>query len=339
MTKTRIPYWDNVKGILISFVVLGHLLQVDIENGGGTPLSQSLLCVIYFFHMPLFCFISGLFSKNTKARKEAGVSDLLVPLCVFQIAWLVIKLVTQHSPKVLLELLVPQFALWYLLALYVWRIIVDDIWCIRFAFTFSILLFFAIPFYEGLNNVFAIQRMAGFFVFFFAGFKVSTQMVEKLVKRIPMLVAVAIPLGFFAACYYFFSRELVSFADVFAVLIHGAHITDPPDMLKGVIFYGIAFIGAIVLSLCLLRIMLCVRDGYLTKIGRDTMPLYMIHGFVVAFGVWIYRRLFVVPQFWDVIIYFVFAVVIITIYSSSFFRDRYRSIMNSIQNRLTITVK
>ena len=123
------------------------------------------------------------------------------------------------------------------------------------------------------------------------------------------------------------------------MLIHGAHITDPPDMLKGVIFYGIAFIGAIVLSLCLLRIMLCVRDGYLTKIGRDTMPLYMIHGFVVAFGVWIYRRLFVVPQFWDVIISFVFAVVIITIYSSSFFRDRYRSIMNSIQNRLTITVK
>lgn len=46
MTKTRIPYWDNVKGISISFVVLGHLLQVDIENG-GTPLSQSLLCVIY----------------------------------------------------------------------------------------------------------------------------------------------------------------------------------------------------------------------------------------------------------------------------------------------------
>ena len=263
----------------------------------------------------------------------------MVPLCVFQTAWLVIKLITQHSLKVLLELLVPQFALWYLLALYVWRIIVDDIKRIRFAFIFSILLFFAIPFYEGLNNVFAIQRMVGFFVFFFAGFKVSVKTMEELAKKIPILVAVIIPLGCFAVCYYFFSQELVSFTDVFAVLIHGVHITDPSDMLKGVIFYGIAFIGAIVLSLCLLRIMLCVRDGYLTKIGRDTMPLYMIHGFVVAFGVWIYRRLFVVPQFWDVIIYFVFAVVIITICSSSFFRDRYRSIMNSIQNRLTITVK
>lgn len=299
--------------------------------GGGTPLSRSLLCVIYFFHMPLFCFISGLFSKNVRARKDAGVSDLLVPLCVFQIAWLVIKLVTQHSPKVLLELLVPQFALWYLLALYIWRIIIDDIQRIRFAFFFSILLFFVIPFYEGLNNVFAIQRMAGFFVFFFAGFKVSTKTMEELVRRVPVLIAVVIPLGCFAICYYSFSQELVSFADVFAVLIHGAHITNPSDMLKGVIFYGIAFTGAIVLSLCILRIMSCVKDGYLTQIGRDTMPLYMIHGFVVAFCVWIYRQVFVVSQFWDVIIYLVLAVGIITICSTPLFRDIYRSVMNSVQ--------
>ena len=47
MTKTRIPYWDNVKGILISFVVLGHLLQVDVENGGDSV--KPIAVVRYIF--------------------------------------------------------------------------------------------------------------------------------------------------------------------------------------------------------------------------------------------------------------------------------------------------
>lgn len=42
---------------------------------------------------------------------------------------------------------------------------------------------------------------------------------------------------------------------------------------------------------------LCMKDICLTRIGRDTMLPYTIHGFTVAFCAWIYRRLFAIPQF------------------------------------------
>ena len=62
--------------------------------------------------------------------------------------------------------------------------------------------------------------MTGFFVFFFAGFKVSAKTMEELAKKIPILVAVIIPLGCFAVCYYFFSQELVSFTDNARLVAH-----------------------------------------------------------------------------------------------------------------------
>ena len=65
MTKTRIPYWDNVKGILISFVVLGHLLQVDIENGGGDSVKPiAVVCYIFLPHAAFLFYFWSFFKKH-----------------------------------------------------------------------------------------------------------------------------------------------------------------------------------------------------------------------------------------------------------------------------------
>lgn len=61
LTQSRSPYWDTLKGLLILLVILGHC---------GTALSDGLLSVIYSFHMPLFVFISGYFSKKTASYKR-----------------------------------------------------------------------------------------------------------------------------------------------------------------------------------------------------------------------------------------------------------------------------
>ncbi|MBP3851842.1 MAG: acyltransferase family protein, partial [Erysipelotrichaceae bacterium] len=56
-------YFDNLKAVLIFLVILGHFL-LPIETGP--------LCIlkrwIYSFHMPLFIFVSGYFSKGVYKR-------------------------------------------------------------------------------------------------------------------------------------------------------------------------------------------------------------------------------------------------------------------------------
>ncbi|MEZ4805839.1 MAG: acyltransferase family protein, partial [Bacteroidia bacterium] len=60
---TREPFYDNLKCFLIVLMVLGHF---TFENR-AFPIMKGLSNVIYSFHMPLFIFISGYFSKKVNA--------------------------------------------------------------------------------------------------------------------------------------------------------------------------------------------------------------------------------------------------------------------------------
>ena len=56
--KERIVLWDNLKFILITLVVIGHLAD---EFTAKSDVYKSVFLFIYTFHMPLFILISGLF--------------------------------------------------------------------------------------------------------------------------------------------------------------------------------------------------------------------------------------------------------------------------------------
>lgn len=79
MESERIGWVDNLRGIGIFLVVLGHLSLPEIE-----------MKIIYSFHMPLFFFISGfLFKMNRFEDKKIGIkkrfSSLIIPYLVFWI--------------------------------------------------------------------------------------------------------------------------------------------------------------------------------------------------------------------------------------------------------------
>ena len=60
MKTDRIYFYDNLKFILITFVVIGHFLLHILDY----QISKSLFLFIYAFHMPLFIFITGFLSKR-----------------------------------------------------------------------------------------------------------------------------------------------------------------------------------------------------------------------------------------------------------------------------------
>lgn len=74
---------DVLKGMLITFVVLGHYpkLNLEIKN------------VIYWFHMPLFFIISGYLFKNNKERiwVIATIKKYLIPYIAYFVVVLIIE--------------------------------------------------------------------------------------------------------------------------------------------------------------------------------------------------------------------------------------------------------
>lgn len=107
--KKRIYYWDNVRGFLILLVVFGHILE---QLPGGE--SGVIYKFIYLFHMPLFVFCSGYWGNGSPKKI---MKKLFLPYLLLQALCCVLR-----SEEV--QVTRPFWALWYLLALSVWRMTV-----------------------------------------------------------------------------------------------------------------------------------------------------------------------------------------------------------------------
>ena len=70
--KKRIALWDNLKFLLIIFVVIGHYTQ---QFRADNETLQRIYVFIYSFHMPAFIFVSGYFAKVEP--KKIAVLNLL----------------------------------------------------------------------------------------------------------------------------------------------------------------------------------------------------------------------------------------------------------------------
>ena len=75
MSEKRFDKWDNARGMLITLVVLGHVIEPGVNSKGYL---NWLFFFIYVFHMPAFFFLSGMLSKSTVySRKYDRIAGYL----------------------------------------------------------------------------------------------------------------------------------------------------------------------------------------------------------------------------------------------------------------------
>ena len=163
MKAERSAYWDNLKGILIILVVLGHFFYAYRSD----EMIEMIVEVIYVFHMPVFVFVSGYLSKvydkiPVKSIVQLFVSYVLVNTMMMLYSYFVLD----QSIKILK----PYYSCWYLIALILWRIILSLVHKYKFILPFSIIMAFAVGLTNQINNDFALARTIVFFPFFIVGY-------------------------------------------------------------------------------------------------------------------------------------------------------------------------
>ena len=158
--KTRLPYWDNVKGILILLVVLGHMLQM-LPNGSESAVYK----LIYLFHMPLFVFCSGYMGSYAPLKI---LKFLVLPYIALQILCCLLT----GQP---VQFTTPYWMLWYLPALAVWRISIPFLdlcgkkWvCV--CLLGLVLLGCLAGFDDGIGYFASLSRIVVFYPYFAAGY-------------------------------------------------------------------------------------------------------------------------------------------------------------------------
>ena len=176
--KHRDYLFDNYKVLLIFLVVVGHFVEPAY---GNHPLIDALKWIIVSFHMPAFIFISGYFSKR-EIPVIATIRKLAVPYLVYEIIYFVFyTCIIQKDTGLYLHR--PKFSLWYLLALFVWRIITPYVKKIPHYFALSMIAGLLIGCAGIPGNFLSIPRILVFYPFFLAGMNFDREYITRFRTR------------------------------------------------------------------------------------------------------------------------------------------------------------
>lgn len=263
---TRDSFWDMLKGILMILVVVGHIVQL-----GNNSFSVATVNWIYTFHMPLFIFISGYFSNPKSKNYKKGIIRLAETFIIFQILHSLIGGFNSQS------LIIPCFALWYLLSLVYWKILVgvipESFLCANQKLLLLIMLILC--FISGLLPVtteLSIQRTFAFMPFFVLGYYFRTVDYKKFLCRFKLVFPVCL-LGLSVFSAYFVDQKLLgNLSGVQNFYANGVDF-----FVKSRIMI---LIGGLLVSFCVMRVLYIFGNSrVLTNIGQSTLHFYVYHVF------------------------------------------------------------
>lgn len=278
----RDKYWDSLKFVLIFFVVYGHIVPHYL---GNSHLNMAIYNLIYFFHMPLFVFVSGRFSHITdRARSKRGVVRLLEIYVVFQFVRTSISVLFENESLTLDCLITPGWTLWYLVSLVCWRLTVYVIhgkygqtWILQHG-GLLILYSFCISIFAGfipIDYPLGIQRTLSFLPFFAMGFYSVNVDVVKIVNKMPSSFAMMVLFTTFLV-FYFMIYENLNY------IHHGSFPYWAEDGIHTLYRLGLRclfFPIAIVMSISVMR--LIPSNTKFAEWGRATMFVYLFHSFAL----------------------------------------------------------
>jgi fucose 4-O-acetylase-like acetyltransferase len=301
-TPLRDERIDSVKYWLMVLVIAGHVFA-------RPQFSDNHECTIvwkwiYMFHMPLFVFISGYFShKKEKTDLIASIWKLAEPLIICQVLLLVAKFVFKGSISIS-NILTPPFALWYLLSLIYWRLILQVIpnrllnntkLFLSVVFCISIIAGF-LP----LNNrLLSIQRTLSFMPFFFLGYYMKGKNLFLPDKYKPL-----------SYVFLFLTFTIpVFFLQYLGNVEHADSYNNINNMYSRIFVFGLS----IPMSLAFINI--CPNTSWVAQQGKLSMQYYIYHAITILPFISVMCKLNFPMTFWTAIIYTAIITIILGIAS------------------------
>ncbi len=267
--KERSYFFDAFRGLLIWTIPISHFMRI----GGGFE-QDSFGGVVYItinvFVMQAFVFLSGYFSKKPERARETAFKTFLFPYLLLVPFFYGIRYLLNGSAT--LDWLDPPLALWYLVALFVYRFFLVDLIKIRRILPFSILLYLVAGLIPWLGEELALGRIVSYFPFFMLGYFCTKEHIAKIqrLKAWQCLVLAVVLVGINVALAYF------QVVPVEFYLLRGPG--DPlglswyMDILMRIVDF-ILPCGWIVLMLNIMP----KGKSYLSYVGRNTMSVYILH--------------------------------------------------------------
>lgn len=268
----REAYFDNARLLMIAFVVFGHLIQPYQDM----LFLQMSYTWIYTFHMPVFIFLAGFFARGTgtKAAVEKLAKKLLLPFLFFQVIYTIYYYMIGKDGW-MESILVPQWALWFLLSLFCWHILLIPFKRIRPSLGIPLAVFIGllVGYFNEIGGVLSLSRTFVFFPFFLVGYWVTKEQLAVL-RRLPIRIGGGLLLIAAGTLFYLYPdipTDWLLGSKSYAVL--GAGEAGGIMRLLVYLFSGLMMISVLAL--------VPNKKMPFTKYGQRTLYVYLLHGFFI----------------------------------------------------------
>ncbi|MBS5885947.1 MAG: acyltransferase family protein [Clostridium sp.] len=269
--KKRYYLLDNLKVILIFFVVFGHVIEYYIKDNS---ILMTLYIFIYIFHMPLFIFISGYLSKNFYRMKRKAIRNLLIPYIIFNMIWYTAVYI--GTQRAMFSVLYPGWTLWYLLSLFFWRMTLKYLIKFKHILLISFIAGVLVGLIPSIGSILSISRTIVFLPFFLLGYYTTEEHLEKI-KSFKSEYAITGILVFLLVAIYIVKNDLFSYKFLYNSYSYNALEV---SLFEGTVFRIFLYFGAIIFSICVINLV-PRREQFFSKIGKATMNIYVFHIYLV----------------------------------------------------------
>ena len=274
MEQERDFRFDNLRLILIFFVVFAHFLELF-----NNEITLSIYKVIYMFHMPAFIFLTGRFAKFD-IRKI--LKRLLIPYIIFQTLFELFSSVFIKGADISIQYTTPYWILWFLLAIIVYYLLIPTLPKKDSKFKYviisvSLLVGLLVGFEKTIGYYFSLSRIFVFFPMFLIGYysKEISQDIEKIIKR-PKLVGLIASVIMIVAI-----TTILLLIDVPKHVLYGSYpySSNVDSIWIRILFYIVSLSWIIFLCLIIPN----KKVPFVSVLGRDTMLIYLLHGFFIKY--------------------------------------------------------
>jgi len=260
---------DNIRFLLIFLVILGHFMELFQSD-----FSLALYKIIYSFHMPAFLFLTGWFARFKPRRI---LRSLIFPYIVFQILYLAFdSFVLQGKDSFTLNFTTPYWLLWYLFTVICYSLLIPLIdnenmrsRLLICGLTVTLSLFAGFDTTIGYYG--SLSRSCSFLPFFVVGYYFSkTKNKPQMNRRFLYISGI---LAFLCSLYIIYSPFITK------KVLYGSYSYEKAG--HNPLIKALLLVCGFVWIVFLLSAIPDRKLPFVSLLGQNTLPIFLLHGFAV----------------------------------------------------------
>ena len=276
--RQRDAFFDNAKFFTAALVVVGHVWA----EFGDSLAARAAYNVLYSFHMPVFVFIAGYFSRGFMRSTDKFRSvfpTLIVPYVIFILLYRAQLILINDVDFRLSELFRPHFLMWFLVAMVFWRLSVPLWGHLRYPVLTSVALSVVAGCWAFTADS-TLSRAAGLLPLFVLGLTIEPRYVQWLRRSWARWAGLAVLVIALPVAYVWEKGTVVPDIHRGFILWNEGYADMGYGALEGSGYRLLALGFAVFLGAAFLAVIPRETSWY-TRMGTRSMYVYLLHGLIV----------------------------------------------------------